>query len=602
MSGDRAMLKKQSSPKVVSADTGKLQIGDQWNAISIIAHSQTHPLKAVCELVENAIDAQAEHIDIVRRRTKNQIFLEIFDNGNGVLLNDNGLPDFDHIATHICDSMKRHFSRRDRVGVHGEFGIGLLSFWSLGEQLRMVSGDDDGQLHEMVLKRGDQAYKVKPLRGVFDTGGTQIIIGPLLETTRNILTGDKLQRFLSAELRDRIRVSGAKIHITDKISRKHFVVTPREFEGDRLDEIRDVATPHGKLIVELYLRPSADSRQQTHVAVCKDGTRVLQDITELIQFDQAPWTNGRLEGILDFAAFNLAPGTRKGVVPDEQLEAFIVAVDHIEHAVQKAIQRRDEAESTKANRQILRQVKRAFMVALRELPDDQYLYFDVPYSNKRRRIGNAAKEESTEQPKTARAKKEVSVASSVKPGQLDTVLITPRNARRQPKGECVLMAEAYDGADESLTQGTTFRWSIVEGKGRLKNTKASICTLTSAKAGRVVVEVKGKKGVRSATDRVGVKFLKSEEDYGSSRGLPSYRLQAEHNQAWRSRYDVKKNEITINSSHRDFIASQTTLAKHRRYVGKLYAKEVVLLNFPHESSSEAMERLIEVIVRTEDAL
>ncbi len=44
------------------------------------------------------------------------------------------------------------------------------------------------------------------------------------------------------------------------------------------------------------------------------------------------------------------------------------------------------------------------------------------------------------------------------------------------------------------------------------------------------------------------------------------------------------------------------MAKHGRYIGKLSAKEVVLLNFPHESSSEALERLIEVIVRTEDSL
>jgi len=40
-----------------SATTGTLSIGDQWNAITIIAHSQTHPLKAICELTENAIDA-----------------------------------------------------------------------------------------------------------------------------------------------------------------------------------------------------------------------------------------------------------------------------------------------------------------------------------------------------------------------------------------------------------------------------------------------------------------------------------------------------------------------------------------------------------------
>ena len=598
------MANKQSLPPTNStASTGTLQIGDQWNAINIIAHSQTHPLKAICELVENAIDARAQHIQIIRRRTKNEILLEIFDDGNGLLLNQNGQPDFDHIATHVCDSMKRHLSRRDRVGVHGEFGIGLLSFWSLGDQLRMIAGDDEGRLHEMILRRGEQAYSVKPLRGAFDTGGTQITVGPLLESTRNIVTGDKLQRYLAAELRDRIRSSGVHIHIADKISRKQLVVTPREFQGDRLEEVRSIATPFGKLVVELYLRPTADNRPQTHVAICKDGTRVLSDITELIQFDRAPWNNGRLEGILDYAPFNLAPGTRKGVVPDERLDAFIVAVNQIEHDVQKAIERRDAAESAKANRQILRQVKRAFMTALQELPEDQYLFFDVPYSNRRLSGGTGKTEKTAKQQKTVRKKKETAtVAVAAKPGQLDTVLVTPRHARRQPKGDCVMMAKAYDGRDDPLTGKVSYNWTIIEGDGRLKNIDGAKCTLTSRKSGRVVVQVEASKGIRSATDKVAVKFLEHEEDYGSARGLPSYRLQAERGQSWRSRYDVKKNEITINSTHRDFVASQSTLAKHRRYIGKLYAKEVVLLNFPHESSSQAMERLIEVIVRTEDAL
>ena len=93
-----------------------------------------------------------------------------------------------------------------------------------------------------------------------------------------------------------------------------------------------------------------------------------------------------------------------------------------------------------------------------------------------------------------------------------------------------------------------------------------------------------------------------EDDYGAVLGLPSYRLKAEHNQTWCSRYDVKKNEISINSAPRDLLASKTTLVKHRRYIGKSYSKGVVLLNFPHESFSEVMERFIEVIVCTEDAL
>ena len=38
---------------------GRLRIGNQWNAITIIALSQNSPLKAIAEFVENSIDARA---------------------------------------------------------------------------------------------------------------------------------------------------------------------------------------------------------------------------------------------------------------------------------------------------------------------------------------------------------------------------------------------------------------------------------------------------------------------------------------------------------------------------------------------------------------
>jgi hypothetical protein len=104
---------------------------------------------------------------------------------------------------------------------------------------------------------------------------------------------------------------------------------------------------------------------------------------------------------------------------------------------------------------------------------------------------------------------------------------------------------------------------------------------------------------------VTVKFLEDGVADGNGpggRGLPSYRLEPEHGQPWRSRYDARANEIIINSSHRDFLSSKASVGKHRRYIGKLYAKEVVLSNFPHESPAQALERLIEVTLRTEDAL
>jgi sensor histidine kinase regulating citrate/malate metabolism len=63
---------------------GKLKIGDDWNAITIIALSQSNPLKAIAELVENCIDAQARTVTITRGREHGQHFLTIREDGEGV--------------------------------------------------------------------------------------------------------------------------------------------------------------------------------------------------------------------------------------------------------------------------------------------------------------------------------------------------------------------------------------------------------------------------------------------------------------------------------------------------------------------------------------
>lgn len=53
------------------AGSGKLRIGDDWNAITIIALSQDNPLKTIAELVENSIDAKARKLrDLVRLYAK----------------------------------------------------------------------------------------------------------------------------------------------------------------------------------------------------------------------------------------------------------------------------------------------------------------------------------------------------------------------------------------------------------------------------------------------------------------------------------------------------------------------------------------------------
>ena len=222
-------VNRKRPPEKSARARGKLKIGDDWNAITIIALSQSNPLKAIAELVENSIDAKARTITINRGRDHGQQFLTIRDDGEGVPRDADGRPDFRYVATHICDSVKRRLKAEGKAGLQGEFGIGLLSFWTVGEELTMTSTGADQRAYQMVMRKGDPGYAVTPRRTLFAEGGTEVRIAPLLDGIR-ALSGEKIQWYLAAELRDRIRQSGVRISVVDRLARKQYAVEPRQYE------------------------------------------------------------------------------------------------------------------------------------------------------------------------------------------------------------------------------------------------------------------------------------------------------------------------------------------------------------------------------------
>jgi hypothetical protein len=475
----------------------------------------------------------------------------------------------------------------------------------LGEELRMISAASGGRPGELHLVRGERQYAIRPVRGRIVAEGTRIVVGPLLESTRKLVTGEKIARYLSAELRDRIRATGARIHVADRVARREITVTPREFTGERLDLPRRYATPLGDVQVEIYVRAEGEAGDGG-VGLCKDGTRVLKEITELLPFQHAPWTDRRLEGLIDFEPLTLAPGTRSGVVPDAAFEALVAAAAAIEADLAAALTAREQAETERASRQLLKQVHKAFASALAELPAEEYVYFDIPKpgGDGTGMPGEPLATDGAKAPGDAgREPADQPLLFPPEPGPLHAVRIAPRHPRRPPGGTARLTARASDAAGVPITAGVAYAWQLVSGEAAM-TADGPTCTVTQSEAGVATVTVTAVQGDANVTDQVEVRFAEGagDDDGPSQRGLPSYRLEAEHGQPWRSRYDQRHNEIVINSAHRDFLASRVSPAKHRRYIGKLYAKEVVLSNFPHESPAQALERLVEITLRTEDSL
>src|SRR5215471_16995365 len=274
-------------------NSGRLRIGDDWNAITIIALSQQNPLKAVAEFVENSIDASARNITITRGRDRGQHFLRIKDDGQGIPRNTQGLPDFEYVATHICDSIKRELKRSGSTGLQGEFGIGLLSFWTVGEELLLASASSDGRLYQMHMRKGVPNYEVKQKGILLPDGGTELTVRPLLPGIKQF-SGEKLQWYLASELRDRIRQSGVQIRIIDRTARAEFKVEPRQFEGRLLHQLAKQPSP--QTYVELYLNRPEPANV---VGLYRAGTRVLENISDLPIFSTPPWNRAYLQGMVE---------------------------------------------------------------------------------------------------------------------------------------------------------------------------------------------------------------------------------------------------------------------------------------------------------------
>jgi hypothetical protein len=86
------------------------------------------------------------------------------------------------------------------------------------------------------------------------------------------------------------------------------------------------------------------------------------------------------------------------------------------------------------------------------------------------------------------------------------------------------------------------------------------------------------------------------------KGLPGYTYLRLPGELWRSRYDEKNNLVVINNGHKDYLFAARKPARKLKYICRLYAKELVLANFPGFDSRELLERMIELSLYAEENL
>jgi len=593
---------------------GKLKIGDDWNAITIIALSQSNPLKAIAELVENSIDARARSVTITRGREHGRHFLAIRDDGEGVPRDSDGRPDFHYVATHICDSIKRRLKTGGVTGLQGEFGIGLLSFWTVGEEITMTSAGADQRVYQMIMRKGDPGYSVSPRRALFSEGGTEVRIAPLLEGTRS-LSGEKIQWYLAAELRDRIRQTGVKITVIDRLARKQYAVEPRQYEGRLLHELPVARTPFGDIYAELYLNEPTDKNS---VSLFRHGTRVMEDIALLEDFAHPPWTLRYLQGHLDASFINLTPGTRTGLLRDSSYVALCVGLSNLEKKLREIIEEQRRAEEEQASRELLRTIQRAFREALLALPAEEYDWFDIQVRSTRQMPGNS---EGVSAPVSPNGNEDS--ASGVKEperhedpqrqffefaGPLFSVTISPASSVLRVGTSREFRALPRDRSRRRVEQDLQFHWGVVSGTGTLEGIHNQAVTFhASDEPGLTQLKVTVRqRDVVCEAEALATLTHEILSQIGATsvpgQGLPGYTFERAPGESWRSRFDMPRNLIVVNNGHRDFVYASRSKSLKLRYLVRLYAKELVLRNFVGLPADQLLERMVELSLRTEEHL
>jgi hypothetical protein len=601
--------------KAKTNERGKLKIGDDWNAIRIIALSQSNPLKAIAEFVENSIDANAKTITITRGREHGAHYLAIKDDGNGVPRDADGLPDFKYVATHICDSIKRRLKADGNgTGLQGEFGIGLLSFWTVGDTLTMTSTGADQRTYQMTMRKGDPRYDVSPRRGLFAEKGTELRISPLLEGIRT-LSGEKIQWYLASELRDRIRDAHVRVTVIDKLARKQYEVEPRQFEGRLLHQLPLIRAPYGDAYAELYLAEPADS---SRVALTRSGTRVIEDLASLPGLDHAPWSSRYVQGLIDAPFLNLTPGTRNGIIQDERYAALVAALEPMETRVKGLIEEQQRAEEEQASQQSLRTIQRAFHEALLALPREEYDWFDV--QGRARREGGPSKPNGNGTMGASQV--EAAVPGLVEPapaaapqrqffdyaGPLYSVVISPAASTTPLNDMRSFRALPRDRSRRRVHEDLRFNWEILEGDGSLQGVgdqeveyrAPAIPGLARLRVTVIQREIAcSAEALVTITNSLEVAMISA---VVTTRGLPGYTFERAAGELWRCRFDTEHNIIVVNSGHRDFVFATRNRALQLRYLVRLYVKELVLKNFAGLPADQLLERMIELSLYAEEKL
>lgn len=586
---------------------GNIGVHDPFELIRHLARSQSDPRKAVAELVQNALDEQATHVTLERYREAGEAVLSILDDGLGVLPELPRKDALTTIATNIGHSRKRQlsFDERMRQAMLGQYGIGLLGFWAVGHELRIISRVANSEVWALTLFEDSPRYTISRMPDVIDRPPTwtEVQVRRLHRAAFAPTVGGRLATYLSVELRGQLVRHGTELRLIDRIARgaadKLVVIKPSHLAGERLPGLEPIRLPDFKYPVELTLHFAGDAGPDAgRVRLSCAGAVVLDDLATLPELSHAPWTDERLVGVVDFPHLEVPPGSRRGIVPNAAAAALVDALIAVEPLVTARLEERSRAEAASLSEDLHRQLARLFTRVTTFVPHLEWF----PVARKSGAVDDVPPSGSAVAPPPPDAgstEREPTPADEqpelFPPGPLHAAHVRPAKLELAVGERKEVKATAVDEHGRTVTDALHFEW---KASGALSlaalGERATVEGLRASPTESVDVIVR--QGERERMGVVPVRVV-SELHRRSDAGVPQPEEVSEPLQTWRSR--LVDERWQINTGHPDYRAFANEPRPRLRYLAMLLSKEVVSRNFPQPGVGATLEELVGLLAALE---
>jgi hypothetical protein len=612
--------KRRSNASESPVLRGRVRAHDPFELIRWLALSQPDPRKALAELVQNSLDAGASRIVVQRLRHKKVPYLKIFDDGQGVIPEMNRPEALRYIATNIGHSRKRSLSPQERLTLmtQGQYGIGLLGFWSLGESLEIRSSVPGQRPHRLVLYRDRPEYRIEPLRGrlALEERWTEVVVAGLHREALSALIGRRAADYLASELRGQLLSREVELVVVDKISRgradKQILVRPPRFLGERIEGIGPVPVPgYSPIRFEIYLQGSEGNGGPGGISVYAAGTQVAEGFHELasLGLDRPPWTDTRLTGLVEFPDLRVAPGSRRGVIPDEAAAAFSKALSSVEPVLLGILENLERRRLEEQDKSVIRDLRRAFRDFYRRRPN----YAMLPVQKRESALAGEDPSDGhgEEEPPTGTEPGAESPAGEtlelLPPGPLASVRIVPGAIHLEPEQRRIVRADPLDASGRKTDEVVRFTWSLEGIPGELSfvgNAPGApsvhgedefgpkVGLTAGGTTGEGVLRVRARSDSGQVWAEATVRIVDELTSRAGGEGIPEPEFVDEPGARWRSR--MQEERWQVNASHPDFRAIAASPALKLRYLAMLFGKEVVQRSRQDPRLASPLEQMIEV--------